>query len=213
MQGRLYITTAARGRPRAAPELDVTRLRPRHHGAIPVLLLPATLLLAPTAARAAGGGHVDADLDLGAPMETGTFAVGAGGRLGWRFDLGPVWLQPEAGGYYTSFLNVRPTDALPSGASTHAVRALGGARLGGAGLISGVIEPALFGHAGYGWISSQVKGPAFDVGFALDLQLVRHLSFGLQGAYNVVADQIDYIGGGTSALKWISYGVHAGASF
>jgi hypothetical protein len=191
----------------------MARQRPRHHGAIPFSIVLAALLIVPPAARAAGGGDVDADLDLGAPMETGTFTVGAGGRLGWRFDLGPVWLQPEAGGHYTTFLNVGPTESSASSASSHAVRVLGGARLGGAGLISGVIEPALFGHAGYGWISSRVKGAALDVGFALDVKLVRHFSFGVQGAYNVVADQIDYIGGGSSALKWLSYGVHAGASF
>jgi hypothetical protein len=191
----------------------MTRQGIRHHGTVPSILCFLPLLLAPTPARATGGGHIDADLDLGAPMATGTFALGAGGRLGWRFDLGHVWLQPEAGGHYTSFLNVGPTETSTSGASLHAVRVLGGARLGGAGLISGVVEPALFGHAGYGWISSQVKGPAFDVGFALDLKLATHLSLGVQGAYNVVADQIDYLGGGTSALKWISYGVHVGASF
>ena len=132
------------------------------------------------------------------------------GRFGWRFDFGPVWLQPEAGGSYTSFLNAAATD--PSGiGALHVVRVLGGARLGGSGLISGVIEPALFGHAGYGWLSSRVKGTALDVGFALDVKIVRHFSFGVQGAYNVVAYEAAYIGS-SPAFKWVSYGVHAGVS-
>lgn len=189
------------------------RRQPHLRRAASIILVLATALLTPAPARAAGGGHIDADLDLGAPLDTGSLSIGAGGRLGWRFDFGPVWLQPEVAGHYTSFLNAANTDSSASGGSIHVVRVLGGARLGGAGLISGVIEPALFGHAGYGWFSSRTKGTAFDVGFALDVKIVRHFSFGAHGAYNVVADSSEFIGASVPAFKWVSYGVHAGAYF
>ena len=71
----------------------------------------AALVLVSPAARAEVGGHVDADLDLGAPMEGRNFALGGGGRFGWRFDFGPVWLQPEAGGSYVGFLCLDCSDA------------------------------------------------------------------------------------------------------
>ena len=125
----------------------------------------AALALATSPARAQApapapprelGAHLDADLDLGVPMGyvESRLSFGAGGRLGWRFDLGPVWLQPEAGGHYTVFTRWSPDlpcDDCKHRLTEHPVRVLGGLRLGGAGLIAGVIEPALFGHAGYGW--------------------------------------------------------------
>ena len=176
------------------------------------------------------GAHLDADLDLGVPkgFDESRLSFGAGGRLGWRFDLGPVWLQPEAGGQYTVF--TRPESAIPCALckyflTEHPVRVFGGLRLGGAGLIAGVIEPALFGHAGYGWDTSGLpsvvtpdgrltahvvdrKGPAFDVGFALDVRLVRHFRFGLHAAYNVVVPAAE----STDGVRWLTYGLHLGAA-
>ncbi len=75
-----------------------------------------------------------------------------------------------------------------------------------------VIEPSLFGHAGYGWLASSLNGPAFDVGFALDVRLVRLFRFGVQGAYNVVTIPPSYLDEVMSpyALQWVSFGVHAG---
>jgi len=100
-------------------------------------------------------------------------------------------------------------------------------RFGGSGLISGVIEPAIFGHAGYGWIWSgldddptdfHLRGPAFDVGFALDVKVVRYFRFGAHGVYNAVVGRvpgsIPYQGGEPPlAVKWISFGLHAGVGF
>ena len=190
----------------------------------------AALLLCPSPAHAEVGGRVDADLDLGAPMGPEDLAVGVGGRFGWRFNLGPVWLQPEAGGHYFAFVHLNcPDDVCSQSKGRHATRVLGGARIGGAGLISKVIEPSLFGHAGYGWLTSKDAGPAFDVGFALDFNVVRYFRFGAHGAYNVVAaqsySQFSTPGGGglpigdpisvifSSAEKWISFGLHVGAAF
>ena len=183
------------------------------------------------------GVHLDADLDLGAPMGyvESRLSFGAGGRLGWRFDLGPVWLQPEAGGHYTVFTrwspDVLPCDDCKFRLTEHPVRVLGGLRLGGAGLVAGVIEPALFGHAGYGWDRSGTpslvtaegttlprivdrRGPAFDVGFAFDVKIVRTLRFGLHAAYNVVVGSPPSYPPGRSqdAVRWLSYGLHAGVA-
>jgi hypothetical protein len=179
-------------------------------------------------ARAEVGGQVAVDLDLGAPLGTlGTerFLIGGGGRFGWRFDLGPVWLQPEAAGGYVRFIG----ETCPSCvANEHAIRALGGARIGGSGLVSRVIEPAIFGHAGYGWVrlrtydldgravEDDLKGPAFDVGVALDVRAVRWFRFGAHATYNVVVAHLD-LGPKAQAswpdVKWIGFGLHAGAAF
>jgi hypothetical protein len=69
-----------------------------------LVLLPLALLTLP--AHADPGGRVAVDLDLGAPIgiDARSFAIGAAARLGWRFDLGPVWLQPEVGGGYVAFV-------------------------------------------------------------------------------------------------------------
>jgi hypothetical protein len=180
----------------------------------PLALLPALLLLAP-AARAESGVHVSADFNLGSLISSGALTVGGGGRVGYRADLGPVWLQPEAAGDYMAFTLVG-CDACKVGG--HGARVMGGLRLGGSGLISGVIEPALFGHGGYGWVTPTSKGPAFDVGFGFDVKAVRYFRFGAHGAYNVVSGT--GADGGlyqptpvSAAAKWISFGLHAGAAF
>jgi hypothetical protein len=178
-----------------------------------ISILTLAALLDPTAALAAGGGHVDADLDLGAPMDGGSLALGIGGRFGWRFDFGPVWLQPEAGGQLHQLSRRRSNGDEHIGRVLARRPRLPRRALGGAGLIAGIIEPALFGHAGYGWISSTLSGPAFDAGFALDVKVVRHFSFGAHGAFNDVSAQTGFIGVGPLAFRWISYGLHAGVSF
>ena len=119
--------------------------------ALALLAAPARADAPAPAPPRALGAHLDADLDLGVPMgfHESRLSFGAGGRLGWRFDLGPVWLQPEAGGHYTVFTRWDPGVPCMSCKdylTEHPVRVFGGLRLGGAGLIAGVIEPALFGH-------------------------------------------------------------------
>jgi len=191
-----------------------------------LVALPAfvAVMIPPSPARAEVGGQVAADLDLGAPMDTTERTlIGGGGRFGWRFDLGPVWLQPEVAGGYTAFVD---NTCEVCTTNDRAVRVTGGARIGGSGLISGVIEPALFGHAGYGWLristhypEGQVthfdlKGPAFDVGVALDVKVVRYFRFGVHGAYDVVVGRYEtFQDVPVRAMKWISFGLHAGAAF
>lgn len=177
-------------------------------------LLPTLLLLTP-AARAESGFHLTADINLGSLVSSGALTVGGGGRVGYRADLGPVWLEPEAAGDYTAFTLVGCDLCNMSG---HGARVMGGLRLGGSGFISGVIEPALFGHGGYGWLTSALKGPAFDVGFGFDVRVVRYLRFGAQGAYNVVGATAGSAGPyqpqpASAAAKWITFGLHAGVAF
>jgi hypothetical protein len=186
-----------------------------------LVVLLFALLVAP--AHADPGGRVAVDLDLGGPIgvDARSFAIGAAARFGWRFDLGPVWLQPEVGGGYVAFVG---SDSYWWTATRYpaarAGRVTGGVRLGGEGLIARVIEPALFGHAGCGWITQAsgydlLRGPTFDAGVALDAKLTRRFSVGLQSAFNVVAapapSEAPYLGPAT--VRWLSYGVHAEARF
>jgi hypothetical protein len=94
-------------------------------------------------------------------------------------------------------------------------------RLGGDGLIARVIEPALFGHAGCGWITQAdgfdlLRGPTFDAGVALDVKVTRRFGLGLQSAFNVVVGaaprDAPYLGG-PATVRWLSYGVHGEARF
>ena len=53
-----------------------------------------------TAAPARAGGTLDVDFNLATHVGQETVLYGVAGRAGWRFDVGPVWIQPEAGGEY-----------------------------------------------------------------------------------------------------------------
>jgi hypothetical protein len=114
------------------------------------------------------------------------------GTLGYRIGLGPIFLQPEAQGSYMLF----PTDA---GDHIHVARAMGGARLG----LSGIFQPAIFGHAGVGWLDTFTDGRAFDAGISLAFKLIPVLSFGAQASYDVVT-----IASTGLATRWLSYGAH-----
>jgi hypothetical protein len=180
----------------------------------------ALVTLAPFRARAELGGQVAADLDLGAPMggssDTSMLALGVGGRFGWRFGLGLAWLQPEVGGQYVGLVPCS-SDLCDISGPRHAVRVFGGLRLGGSGLVSKVIEPSLFGHAGYGWIGSGLGGPSFDVGFALDVVAVRLFRFGVHAVYGDVAARKPEpnveTGVVTVTASWLAFGVHTGVAF
>ena len=157
-------------------------------------LAVAAVLATPREARA--GVYLGAEFDggtmLAAPKGAKT-GYGFGGTLGYRFGLGPVFLQPEAKGQYLVF----PFDMADT---LHTTRILFGGRFG----LGSMVQPQIFGHAGIGWLGSGVDGPAFDVGFALGFKLIPLLRFGAQVGYNVVT-----IRSLDAATKWIEYGVHA----
>jgi hypothetical protein len=133
------------------------------------------------------------DAAQGIDMPAGTRSgYGFLGTLGYRIGLGPVFLQPEAQGSYMIF----PSDA---GDRAHVARAMGGARFG----LSGVFQPAIFGHAGVGWLDTYTDGRAFDAGLSLAFKLIPLVSFGAQASYDVVT-----IASTGLATRWLSYGVH-----
>ena len=97
------------------------------------------------------------------------------------------------------------------GGATHAVfqEAAHGFRLG----LARMVQPAIFGHAGVGWLGTYTTGSAIDAGISLAFKLVPLFSFGAQAAYNVVsvADTSPTAPG--AATKWLSYGAHVAVDF
>lgn len=177
--------------------------------------LVAAAVLA-TGAVAHAGPYAGADLDIGVPLHAtdAAYGLGAGGRLGWRFDLGDAWIAPEVGGHYLAFQ--AGTGGASIGASDtqeHVARVFGGARFG----LAGRVQPAFYGHLGAGWLAAHSVGPAFDVGMALDLALVPHFTFGAQLGYNVVAlwHSADPSSSATPphVVRWINLGLHAGVAY
>jgi hypothetical protein len=88
-------------------------------------------------------------------------------------------------------------------------RVLGGARFG----LSGIFQPALYGHAGIGWLGAGRDGRAFDGGFSLGFKLIPVLRFGAQIGYNVLTVPNDGAVGQTTTMKWLSYGAFAAVEF
>lgn len=182
-------------------------------------LLASLALLTPTLAHA--GAAIGVDLELGAPIAPGMrYGASVGARVGYRFDLGPVWVQPEVGGAFMSF------QASPEVYGVDMPRLFGGARLGLG--VSRVVQPALYGQGGIGWQGVRGHGPLGSVGLALDIAIVPHFTFGAQVAYNALAKSelhgttaIQPLGGSTvlptlgvlPSIQWISAGLHGGFTF
>ena len=194
--------------------METTRTR---RAALAALTLAAVAL---ASAEARAGGYVAADFDIGGPMDASgaRYALGIGGRAGWRFDLGPVWIGPELGSSYLAYWGASDDAFMTTnGALPHAARILAGMRFG----LGGRVQPAFYGHAGAGWLGAHEVGPAFDAGLALDFALVPHFVFGAQLGYNVVAvwrgrtgmmGPVEIIE--TPAVaRWVSTGLHAGVAF
>jgi hypothetical protein len=137
------------------------------------------------------GAQLDGGVSIGAPgVHPG---VGFLGALGYRIGLGPVFLQPEGEGSTLFFSGT----VLP----LHPTCILGGARLG----LSGKVQPAVYGHAGVGWLAAAVDGPSLDAGVSLAFKLVPLFSFGVQGGYDVLM-----VLASGQATKWFDFGIHAG---
>ena len=186
---------------------------------LPRILIPLALLLAPTLAHAAVTTAVD--FDLGAPTlstrKLPGYAAALGARVGYRFDLGPVWIQPEGGASYTSFKD------LPMTAGLDVPRFIAGARLGLA--LSPLVQPSLYGHGGVGWFGHAAPGGTGTVGLAIDVMPARHFSFGAQVGYSGLATGPIAPGPCTpephlpcpapmsSSIQWIAAGVHGGFAF
>jgi hypothetical protein len=166
-------------------------------------LAAAAVLAPPRSARA--GIFIGAEFDAGQPlsMPTGTHpGYGFMGSLGYRIGIGPIFLQPEAQGGYLLF----PTDLMQN---SHVARVLGGVRLG----LGSIVQPAIYGHAGVGWLDMYTTGRAFDAGVALAFKLVPLFSFGAQAGYNVVSVPDTSPQAPGAATKWLSYGAHVAVDF
>jgi hypothetical protein len=136
---------------------------------------------------------VGADLGVPIPVDLPGADAGFGfdGRLGSLSSFGPVDLTTELkGGYY----------AVANGG---VARILGGARLG----IGNFIQPGVYGHLGYGGITSAGGGGGFhfDAGGYLDLRLPL-VSVGVHVDYNhILLNPGDF--------KWVGTGLHAALTF
>jgi hypothetical protein len=171
--------------------------------ALVTCLAGAAVLAPPRTARA--GIFIGAEFDAGQgiAMPTGMHAgYGFIAALGYRIGVGPLFLQPEAQGGYLTF----PTDP---GQSLHVARVLGGVRLG----LGGIFQPAIYGHAGVGWLDPFTTGRALDAGLSLAFKLVPMFSFGAQAGYNVVSVADTSIQAPGAATKWLSYGAHVAVDF
>lgn len=159
------------------------------------VLVAAFVLAASREARA--GVTIGAEYNAGQQIDgpsNAKSAFGFVGGLGYRFNLGPIFLQPEVQGSYMTF---------PTTADTHVPlwRALGGGRFG----LGGMFQPSLYGHAGVGWRGADVgnHGKALDCGFMMAFKLIPVLIFGGQIGYNVAS-----LDGARGTTKWVSYGAH-----
>jgi hypothetical protein len=163
---------------------------------VPPLLAAGLAALVSLASREACAGiflgaELDGGVSIGAP---GVHAgIGFLGVLGYRIGLGPVFLQPEGEGSTMFFRG--PVTLL------HPTCILGGARLG----LPGKVQPAVYGHAGVGWLGATVDGPSFDAGISLAFKLVPVFSFGVQGGYDVLM-----VLASGQATKWFDFGLHVG---
>lgn len=171
--------------------------------AAPPLAAVAVLLASPDA-NAGITIHVEQDVGIltSVDLEAG---VGFSGRLGYRFDIGPLWLAPELGGGYLTFGDV-------DGQALHPSRMYGGGRVG----LDGFVQPQLYVHAGYGWLGDlgdvSLEGALFEVGVAVDLRVLPVLGIGAHAGFT----SNDNLHGGAQArdsFNWLSFGVHAGLTF
>jgi hypothetical protein len=126
---------------------------------------------------------------------------GFGARLGQRFHVPLVALDPEIGFTFHDF---------NKGLSPTMYRGILGLRLG----FLEVIRPGIYGHVGIGRINFDTLPDAshtaftYDFGLFLDLTVIPLLDVGLHASYDGIAagDQVD-------AVKWVTLGAHAALVF
>jgi hypothetical protein len=170
-------------------------LNARVRRTLPFLAAGLAALVSSSSREARAGVFIGAQLDGGVSIGAPGVHPGVGflGALGYRIGLGPVFLQPEVEGGTIFF----PGTLTP----LHATRILGGARLG----LSGKVQPAVYGHAGVGWLAATIDGPSFNAGVSLAFKLVPLFSFGVQGGYDVLM-----VLASGQATRWFDFGLHAG---
>jgi hypothetical protein len=159
---------------------------------IPIFAGAIELAAAPR--RASAQVHADLDLDVAFAISPTGLGVGGGaeGRVGYRFDRGPVWLQPEITIGFQHF---------DGGAAVGGTlgRLLGGGRVG----LTGRVQPNVFAH--FGGAVGDGQGFALDAGAALDVQLAR-VNLGAHVSYNLLVET-------GAPVSWLDVGPHVGFTF
>ncbi len=172
-------------------------------GLVPVLAFAGVSFASTREAHA--GPIIGLDFDLGTAFQNQVdFSTGGTLRLGYRFGIPGSWLylQPEISGKYMQF-GVGDSNVL---GYDYAGIVNGGLKLG----LSGVVQPNVFGHLGFGALGvasgSGYVGPEADIGAGLDFRVVPGLLLlGAQVAYNTVAVPA---ANSPDAAKWLSFGVN-----
>jgi hypothetical protein len=141
-------------------------------------------------------------------FQDGNDVAGGGGfkvRAGEQIRFPRLRFTPEVGyGYDHLFA----TNDAGTAFDWNMHRLFAGARVG----FGRIVVPTFYGHVGYGWRDTadptiaQASGVAFDLGFALDFHVVRHLGFGGHVEYAAIDAQ-------PYTPQWLALGLHADISF
>jgi hypothetical protein len=177
-------------------------MKPRRIGrflGLAVAVSGASIMLAsPAHAKTMVSGDFDYTASAGSNIGTGW---GFGVRLGQRFHVPLIALDPEIGFTYHGF-NDAPSPTM--------YRGIAGLRLG----VLEILRPGVYGHVGVGRIDFDQTPDAshtaftYDVGLFLDLSVIPYLDLGLHAGYDGIAsgDRVD-------AVNWWNFGFHAAAVF
>lgn len=130
------------------------------------------------------------------------------GLVGYQLNLAVLRLTPELELTY-----LRSGAALASREVEWSFLAAAGGRVG---LALGPVVPSAYAHFGLGTVSlsrqdlvtHNKSGPYWEIGGALDLQLVEHFSFGVQAGYGAVSLSAIESELGNSKVKWVRAGAH-----
>jgi hypothetical protein len=142
------------------------------------------------------------------PQVNGNSLNGGGGfkvRVGGQFRAPWMRFTPELGyGYDHLFASDYQGDAY----AWDLHRVFGGARID----FGHFLVPVIYGHLGYGWRATgdpnvpSTGGLAYDLGGALDLHVVPHLSFGAHVEFDGIESQPD-------TPQWLALGGHLSLVF
>jgi hypothetical protein len=155
---------------------------------------------------------VDAALEVPVRAAYAGEGIGLGLRLGRRIPMPGAWQTFELG---FAFGNAAHSESNVAPGSISTYRGLAGMRLG----LSGILQPGLFAHAGFGHVSGetarrqgdQILGRedfshtafTWDVGVYLDLVPASSIGLGAHASYNqIVKTSQDH------SFQWYDIGGH-----
>ncbi|MBM4319983.1 MAG: hypothetical protein FJ125_08470 [Deltaproteobacteria bacterium] len=170
------------------------------------------------AAEAAAGITLGAGGYLGVPVgeeygdKLGT-APGLDLRLGYTLPIPLISVTPELASSWVTLPDADEEESFPD----HGIRTVaGGLRLG----LPGIVAPALFAHAGYGWEDGELddmilsrSGLSLDGGIAVELTLLPIVSFGAYVAYQALRFDANRNDKEWVWESWLKLGLEVSASF